>query len=284
MREQVEDPLREIGRVVAVRDILEQDGEFVAAEACGDVGAADVGVEATCDLDEHIVPGRMSQRIVDRLEVVEVEEDDGRRATRAPRTRHRLAHLLGEHGAVGEPGDGVVERLVRKFRLEALAFADVARIEQDPADVLVIDEVGEQDLELACLAVMVDQAALQRGDALTGRRGGNALREPLPVAGDRKAVEALPEKIVRDVTEDAFDRRALIGDRGVGLQHGDEVAGVADERRESRLAPAAVHLRAEHLAVERECDLAGESEQGSALRPVQLDVAGDEQRARLGAS
>ena len=107
---------------------------------------------------------------------------------------------------------------MREFRLEALAFADVTRIEQDPADVLVIDEVGEQDLELACLAVLVDQAALQRGDALTGRSGGNALREPLPVADDRKAVEALPEKIVRDVTKDAFDRRALIGDRGVGLQ------------------------------------------------------------------
>ena len=94
----------------------------------------------------------------------------------------RLAHLLGEHRAVGEPGDGVVERLVRELGLERLALADVARVEQDPADVLVVDQVREQDLELARVAVAAGQRALERLDPLARRGHGHAAREPLAVA------------------------------------------------------------------------------------------------------
>ena len=129
-------------------DVLEQHGELVAAEARGDVGAADGVVEPARELDEHLVARGVAERVVDGLEVVEVEEDHGRRACLARRAGDRVADLLGEHRPVREPGHGVVERLVRELGLERLALADVARVEQDAADVLVIDEVREQDLEL----------------------------------------------------------------------------------------------------------------------------------------
>ena len=106
----------------------------------------------------------------------------------------RLADLLGEHRPVGEAGDGVVERLMCELRLELLALADVARVEQDPADMLVIDQVGEQDLELANLAVTAGQRALERLDALAGARSGDALREPVAVAGDARRSKRCPTR------------------------------------------------------------------------------------------
>ena len=83
-------------------DVLEQDGELVAAEAGRGVRAADARVEAAGDLDEHLVAGGVPERVVDRLEVVEVEEDDRQAAALAAAAGDRLAHLLGEHRAVGE--------------------------------------------------------------------------------------------------------------------------------------------------------------------------------------
>ena len=59
---------------------------------------------------------------------------------------------------------------------------------------------------------------------------------------------------------------------------------MAHERREARLAAAAVHLLAEHGAVERERDLAGERAHRGALGLGRLGGRGDEQRGGLGAA
>ena len=42
-------------------DVLEQHGELVAAEARGDVGAADAVVEPARELDEHLVAGGVTE-------------------------------------------------------------------------------------------------------------------------------------------------------------------------------------------------------------------------------
>ena len=187
--EQLEDPLRGVRGRLALGDVLEQHGELVAAEARRDVGAADAVVEPARELDEHLVAGGVAERVVDGLEVVEVEEDHRRRARLAPGARDRLADLLGEHRAVRESGHGVVERLVGELGLERLALADVAGVEQDAADVLVVDEVREQDLELAGVAVAAAERAFERLDAVPGGVGGDAARKPIAVAGRRQAVE-----------------------------------------------------------------------------------------------
>ena len=71
------------------------------------------------------------------------------RALLAPCARDRMAHALAEQRAVGEAGHRVVERLVGELLLERLALADVAAVEHDAADVLVVEQVRVQDLELA---------------------------------------------------------------------------------------------------------------------------------------
>ena len=104
----------------------------------------------------------MAEAVVDRLEVVEVDEHDAHRRALLRAPRQCVRDAVGEEGAVREPGDRVVERLVGELALERLALADVARVQDDAADVLVVDQVGVPDLELELGAVAVHQRALER--------------------------------------------------------------------------------------------------------------------------
>src|SRR5439155_1420549 len=58
---------------------LEEEGELVAPETGHRVLRADAALEAFGHLHQQAVAGRVAQRVVDRLEVVEVEEEDGER-------------------------------------------------------------------------------------------------------------------------------------------------------------------------------------------------------------
>jgi len=50
-----------------------------------------------------------------------------------------VLHAVGEKGPVGEIRDGVVERLMRELLLERFPLADVAAVQDDAADVLVLE-------------------------------------------------------------------------------------------------------------------------------------------------
>ena len=156
------DALGGVGRLLDALDVLQQDGELIAAEARGGVAGADRQRQALGHLAKHVVARGVAERVVDDLEVVEVDEDDPDAARLAAAARDRVADALDEQRAVGQAGDRVVERLVGELALEGLALADVARVEDDAADVLVAGQVGEQDLELARGPVLVGQRALQR--------------------------------------------------------------------------------------------------------------------------
>src|SRR5262245_63470210 len=112
----------------------------------------------------------MTEAVVDRLEVVEVEEHDGDVLVLAPRAGERVPDTLREQRPVREPGDRVVEGLMRELLLERLALADVAAVEDDPADVLVAEQVGAVELELVRRAVAVIQRALDQVRLLARER------------------------------------------------------------------------------------------------------------------
>ena len=69
--------LRDAGRGGDV-GVLEQDGELVAAEAGGRVLGAQRRSDSVGRLDQHVVAGGVAEAVVDRLEVVEVDEEHGR--------------------------------------------------------------------------------------------------------------------------------------------------------------------------------------------------------------
>ena len=156
----------------------------------------------------------MAEAVVDHLEVVEIHEHDGDDAVLAPRTCQRMADALAEQRAVGELGDGIVERLVGRAAPRRRALAHVAAVEDDPADVLVVEQVRVQDLEVAGGAVAVDERALDRLLAVAeGGVLGEHLLQALRSDGRDELVEAPAGDLVGRVAEQPLDRRALVGDR-----------------------------------------------------------------------
>ena len=67
-----------------------------------------------------------------------------------------MLDTVGEQRPVGELRHRVVECLVSELLLESLPLADVAAVQHDAADVLVVKEVGVLDLEAESRAVPVD--------------------------------------------------------------------------------------------------------------------------------
>ena len=76
--EAADQPLHRIDGRDGIADALDQDRELVAAEARGRVGRARDLQQAGGDRLQHLVAHRVAEAVVDRLEVVEVEEDHGR--------------------------------------------------------------------------------------------------------------------------------------------------------------------------------------------------------------
>ena len=84
------------------------------------------------------------------------------------------------------------------------------------------------------------------------------LCEERPVALDEQPVEAPALDLLRAVSEHALDRRALIGDDALAVEHRDQVAGMGDERAEARLALTAMEIGRERCAFDGQGDLGRE--------------------------
>ena len=171
-----------------------------------------------------------------------------------------MLHAVCEERAVGEARDGVVEGLMGELILERLALADVAAVEDDAANVLVLQEVGVLDFELEPGPVAVPERALDHvslGAAARVRvaHAGDDLGQPRPIGLGEQPREVSALDLVGPVAEHALDRGTLVGDRPVGVEHGDEVARMRHERAEPRLALAAVQILGERGSLERQRDL-----------------------------
>src|SRR5215211_7965739 len=57
--------------------MVEQHRELVAAQPGDRVAAADAGLQPLADGDQHRVPGRVAEAVVQRLEPVQVDVEDG---------------------------------------------------------------------------------------------------------------------------------------------------------------------------------------------------------------
>ena len=89
---------------VALTADVAHDRELVAAEARHRVARPDDPAEAVGDVHEQAVAGVVTERVVDHLEPVEVEEQDRDAEGGAPGPRQRLLEAVEEQRAVGQPG------------------------------------------------------------------------------------------------------------------------------------------------------------------------------------
>jgi hypothetical protein len=100
---------------------VEEDPELVASETRCEIAGPDTCAHALGDGDEELVAGAVPECVVDRLEVVEIDEQDGRRV----RMRvQRSGNALCEERAVGEPGQRVMERAVPQLFLHLIVLEE----------------------------------------------------------------------------------------------------------------------------------------------------------------
>ena len=99
------DRLERIGIGLAMGD----DGEFVAAEAGHQILAAHDAAQPLGDVENELVADVMAERIVDVLEVIEIDVEHGRRRAAGAHVVDHGFEPLAEIDAVGQAADRIVQ-------------------------------------------------------------------------------------------------------------------------------------------------------------------------------
>ena len=160
-------------RVGGVVDVGLDDREFVAADARYRVGFAHAAAQPAGHGAQQLVADGVSERIVDVLEVVEVEAQDGEPLP-ALHMDERLGETLAQQQAVGKVGQRIVARHVRDLHFRPAPLGDVF-VGGDPA------AAGHRHVHHGDGAAVVELDELAgRGARLDGR--GEALEVLVGVA------------------------------------------------------------------------------------------------------
>ena len=101
------------------------DCEFVAAEATDDAIAADAGFQPAGDFAQQLVADRMAERVVDQLEAVEIDQQQGAGAIAADLAEQRFLQLLAQQQAVGNSGQRVEARGAHRVIARKASVGDV---------------------------------------------------------------------------------------------------------------------------------------------------------------
>jgi hypothetical protein len=112
------------GGLQRIGGVLEQHGELVAAEPGDGVPGAGGAGDPLRDAHGQPVAGGVAEAVVDRLEVVQVEEDDGHGPAVAGVQLEDVLEAVPEQRAVGQPGQRVGEGLAAQLLLACGEFAD----------------------------------------------------------------------------------------------------------------------------------------------------------------
>ncbi len=232
---------------------IEEDGELVAGQTRQGVGFRRGAPQALGHLPEQLVGDLMAEAVVEQLEAVQVDQQQGQPALLLARPLGRLVQPLAEQPAVGQAGQFVV----------------VQQMTQALLDVAAGTEIGEETDDVGRLAIAVAQQVelqpLGIGIAILPRIHQFAL--PLPVlaqlgadlpvvalglGGIHQQAGVAPDHVLAaiagDATEGLVDRQQVIG----RIEDHDALAGRLEHCRGQllllfqALARADVAARAEH--------------------------------------
>ena len=144
-----EDPLGHLAGVVGVLRLLEEDGELVAAEAGRGVTGPQRPYEPPATATSSSSPAAWP-----RLSLTSLKSSRSRNSTASDVTDRAgpgqgVLQPVAEQGTVGQPAQGVVERLVLELLLEPLALGHVTQREDDPFDGGVAEQVVGDHFDVA---------------------------------------------------------------------------------------------------------------------------------------
>src|SRR4029077_20050010 len=111
--ERGQETIRHGARARLVRVVLQQDAELVPADPGDGVARPTLELQTLRGGDQQLVARVVPQAVVDRLEAIQVQQEDRGPTPRARRTSERVIHAVAEDGAVRQAGQRIVERLLR---------------------------------------------------------------------------------------------------------------------------------------------------------------------------
>ena len=206
-------------------DVLDEDGELVAAKAHHDVVLAEEPSQEVGERAEHLVAKEVPERVVDILEVVYVEHDHAAGGVGVLGLKV-LVHELAPVRIVVEQRERVARGLLLELALPVLLAGDVARDEGSPPalarlvrgeglDVPSRDRAvhDQADLGLPRLRLQIELAELLPVVGMNGRLAG----EMGPIVGNLLGdgeVGAVAVENVRHGVEREDDDRAVGEDGG----------------------------------------------------------------------
>ena len=216
------------------------DGELVAAEAGDQIVAAHDAAQALRDVENELVADMVAERVVDVLEMIEIDVEHRRGRTAAAHLADHGFEPLAEIDAVGQAADRVMQREVAEPRLTG---GD--RLRRSPR--MAHDQAGEQretgnrhrdegQYAPGNLTARLAGFPGQAGDGVALRVGkdgqwliaGVASIVDGAQAGQLQPIADLMQQIIVDIFDRDDDRRASVagGDIRVGA-HGH----CGDDRR-----------------------------------------------------
>ena len=186
----------------------------------------------------------MAERVVDHLEVVEIEEENRDRVRVPARPGQRLVEAVVEEEPVGESRQWVVQRLVGEERLGLLALRDVANVDDHTTDHGIVDEVRVHELEPVPRASGVAGAELGgRVEAGGGEHAGEVGGHSGNVVGMDEVEARLAHEVGGVVPHHVGDRGADVLDPRVLVDQHDEVVCMLHQRPEPLLGRAERRFR-----------------------------------------
>ena len=124
----------------------QKEGELVPAQSRDHVGGAQKLGQAPGDLLQHQVADVMAKGVVDLLEPVEIDNQQGEPVARAPGPATAVVHAIIEERPIGKARQRIVERLVFQRIVVCLLIGDVADVGDLPGPA-VIDQLAHRDFD-----------------------------------------------------------------------------------------------------------------------------------------
>ncbi len=202
-----------------------QDTELVTADPRHHGGRRELARQEACQARQRFVPRPMSEAVVDRFEVVEVEEQQGRLPAGDPDAGEFALEIVLEPAAVGEAGQRVVVRRVQELSLEPLLLTDVARHGREELDRPVGPAMRDHDLRDGnLLPVFADDDALAAPDALPDRfRHRVVFYQRMQPLGEKVAYRARGQVLLPFDAQETPARGVEIPDPSLRIGGSDDV-------------------------------------------------------------
>ncbi len=115
LREHRDDLPGDLAQFAAVVDVGQQHLELVAAQPSDFAASRHRALQPLGDMAKQLVASSMAKRVVDLLEPVEIEHDQGAGTLGTAEARQRRIDPLRHAVAIGQPGERIELREARRF-------------------------------------------------------------------------------------------------------------------------------------------------------------------------